>query len=261
MSAAGALIPGRVAISADGNQHDCDDIGASALALAILAKTGNASRLVYKGYADHVWSSGSGTWCRASTSRETLMRDSSVETAKKYGGFNLNAFVNAKANTNAAVDRLTAEINASTSSNPLWIIAAGPLEVIGRAMAKAASSRRQYVTVISHSSWNEGHADKPSGSESPRHSGWTLSEMKNRSPGFKVVDLPDQNAKLRTSASTWSGFKYSDDPKLKWIHSRLMFRNKDFDGIDCSDAGMTYWLATGRSDKYASYDKIRSLID
>ena len=35
---------GRIAISSDGNDHDCDDITATAMSLALLAKTGNASR-------------------------------------------------------------------------------------------------------------------------------------------------------------------------------------------------------------------------
>ena len=63
------------------------------------------------------------------------MRISSEETAKKWGGFNLGAFINAKAQTASAVSALTNQINASSASNPLWIIGAGPMEVIGRAAA------------------------------------------------------------------------------------------------------------------------------
>ena len=163
-----AIVPGRIAISSDGNRHDCDDIFATAVSVAILAETGNASRLKYYGYADHVWSTSTGC---ADGNRETAMQRSAVETAKKYGGFDLSKFVNAKANQSSAIQKLTDEINKSTSTDPLWIIAAGPMHVVGTALSRAASSRRQYVTIISHSSWNNYHSDRPY--SEPGHTGWT----------------------------------------------------------------------------------------
>ena len=47
----------RIAVSSDGNYHDRDDIGASAMALALLAERGQQSRLVHWDYNSHLGSS------------------------------------------------------------------------------------------------------------------------------------------------------------------------------------------------------------
>jgi hypothetical protein len=259
-----APIYGRVAISSDGNRHDCDDIAASAVAIALLAKTGNASKLVYAGHSDHIWSSGNGSECKGgSASREQKMQDSTAGTAQRYGGFNMGVFINAKQNPNAAVDKLTAAINASTSTNPLSIIAGGPMEVIGRALAKAASSKRKYVTIISHSTWNETHADKPWSNESPQHRGWTLNEIRNMGSPPAIKDLPDQNSGLTTSFSAFHVWRDSSDSKLRWLWQRIQMQNSNVNYADISDAGMIAWLVDGRRtrDEQASATEIKALLD
>lgn len=251
-----ALVPGRIAISSDGNKHDCDDIFATAVTVAILAKTGNAAKLSYYGYADHVWGTSSG--CNDGN-REIAMKRSAVDTARLYGGFDLSKFVNAKANHNAAVQRLTDEINTSSSTNPLWIIAAGPMQVIGEALTKAASSRRQYVTVVSHSSWNDQHADAPQSGESPRHSGWTWDEIGRMSSPPKRKHLPDQNPTLSTSWSPYISWRDSADSRLRWLWSRAQAAGTSWP--DCSDAGMTAWLvkASG-SDEKLSTSELKAIV-
>ena len=249
-----AAIPGRVAISADGNFADCDDIFASAVNVAILAKTGNAAKLVYYGYADHHWKTSSG--CKDG-SREDAMRRSTVDTAQKYGGFNMAAFINARAQRDAAIQKLTDAINVSTSTNRLWVIAAGPQDIIGRALAKAASSRRQYVTVISHSTWNDYHSDRPWSGES--HSGWTWPEIGAMSSPPVRKHLPDQNRSLNTSHSTYYPWRDSSDSRLRWLWSRNMAAGNSWP--DCSDAGMTYWLAMGRtSDTTVTPSELKALL-
>lgn len=176
-------MPGRIAVSSDGNYHDEDDILASAVTVAMLAKTHHANQLVYYGHSDHVWNT--------STSREEKMRVSTVETAKMWGGFTLGNFYNAKQQTSQAVSRLASEVNASSATNPLWIIAAGPMEMVGRALAASNSSKHQYVHAISHSSWNENYSDSPGSGES--HAGWTWSEMKSSFPNVSYHDIKDQN--------------------------------------------------------------------
>src|SRR6185503_1608693 len=136
--------------SSDGNYHDLDDILASAVTVAILAKTGNAAKLTHYDYADHIWAT--------DATREEKMRVSTVETARRFGGFDLSRFFNAKQNPAAAVAHMASEINASTSTSPLWIIAAGPMETVGEALAASDPAKHQYVHLISHSTWNDDHA-------------------------------------------------------------------------------------------------------
>jgi len=236
-----APVAGRIAISSDGNKHDCDDLFATAVSVAILAKSSNASKLRYYGYADHIWASSGG--CNGGD-RETEMRLSAYETAQKWGGFDLGVFINAKQNTAEAVRRLTALIDESSATDPLWIVAAGPMEVVGRAISASSPSKRQYVTLISHSMWNNDHADKPSPSESPTHSGWTFDEIGRLSPTVVMRKISDQNPDLHTTYSTYYSWRDSSDPKLRWLWDRGQVTGIDWP--DCSDAGMVYWLVTGR---------------
>jgi hypothetical protein len=254
-TSADASFSGRVAVSSDGNRHDCDDLFSSAVSVALLAKTNNQKKLVYYGYNDHVWSSGGR--CGSVTNRNDAMKKSTVDTAKVWGGFDLSEFVNVRANPGAAVKKLTAEINKSTSSNRLWIIAAGPMEMIGRALAKAEPSRRKYVTVVSHSAWNDDHADDPDNDE-PRHSGWTWDEIGNMSSPPARKHLPDQNGPLMTGWSTYDSWKSSSQPRMRWLWDRS--QNIGLSWPDCSDTGMVYWLVTGRADERMSASELKAIF-
>jgi hypothetical protein len=146
-----SAFPGRLAISSDGNLHDRDDICATAITIAAIAATGNSDRLAYYAYCDHDW----GT----DLARENLMRQSTFETAQLWGGFNLSVFYNARQQPSTAVAALVAEINKSSADDPLTILAVGPMQVTGWALNQSDPARRQYVTVVSHSRWNDIHAE------------------------------------------------------------------------------------------------------
>ncbi len=90
------------------------------------------------------------------------------------------------------------EINKSSAENPLIIIAAGPMQVVGEAINRAEKEKRQYVTLISHSQWNNRHADNPSKAEWDEHSGWTFQEIidnfsTSKGGNLKCVQILDQN--------------------------------------------------------------------
>jgi hypothetical protein len=254
--ATAAPVPGRIAISSDGNKHDCDDLFATAVTVAIIAKSGNASKLRYYGHSDHIWATSGG--CRGDN-RETEMQRSARDTAEMWGGFDLDVFINAKQDTSEAVQRLTALINASSANDPLWIIAAGPMEVVGRAIAASEGSKRQYVTVISHSTWNDEHSDKASSGESPSHSGWTWDEIGRMSPSVVRKHIADQNSGLHTTYSTYHSWRDSSDAKMRWLWARSQVTGIDWP--DCSDAGMAYWLVQGRgSDDRLSPSELKSFF-
>ena len=173
------------------------------MSIALLAKSGNASRLVYYGHSDHIWSTGLESPCNGGH-REEEMRISSEETARLWGGFNLDVFINAKAHTTAAVAALTAQINASSAGNPLWIIGAGPMEMIGMALSASDPGKRQYVTVVSHSEWNNYHAEESG------HGIWNFFEL-GSVLGANLRHIVDQNAGLRVHEGNYSWLQQSSD--------------------------------------------------
>jgi len=124
-------VAGRLAVSCDGNFHDHDDINSSAWELAMCAKAGRVADLVYFGYADHYWENDS--------TMESQMK-TSVTTAVNDWGYSPSVIHNAHADPTGAVNALSAAINASTAGNPLTIIGAGPMEIIGRALALSKST-------------------------------------------------------------------------------------------------------------------------
>lgn len=249
-----AIATSRIAVSSDGNDHDCDDLTATAMTIALLAKTGNAGKLVYYGHSDHIWSTGMDGACNGGD-REEEMRISAADTANLWGGFNLSNFYNAKAQTTAAVSALAAQINQSSATNYLWIIGAGPMEVIGQALNASDPAKRQYVTVISHSTWNDEHAEQPG------HGTWNFNEL-GSVLGANLLHIIDQNAGLRTHESSYSWLQQSGDPKLHWLWQRHLASGLSPD-FDPSDAGMIYFLLTGGTnggDQNATPDKLRIML-
>jgi hypothetical protein len=238
-------VKGRIALSSDGNYHDRDDICATAVTIAIFASAGVADQLVYYGHSDHIWETNAG--------REEEMRKSSEETAKKYGGFNMDVFFNAKQETSDAINALAAEINASSADDPLWLIGAGPMEVIGRAINKSQQNKRQFVTVISHSNWNNEHAAE-------QHNGYHFNDFPGM--GAKTKKIKDQNGGLNEPYSDFHWMRDSNNPNLKWLWDRGQAADKD--KYDCSDCGMAYWLITGGmngGDENGNPQKVKTLLE
>lgn len=111
---------GRIAVSSDGNQHDSDDWAATAMTLAIIGNRELQDRLVHYDYADHVWNT--------NNLFETNVEESALGTAQRFG-FDRSRFFNSFRNQNAAINSIKNAVNASSADNPLFFIAAGPMEV------------------------------------------------------------------------------------------------------------------------------------
>jgi hypothetical protein len=253
---------GRIAISADGNEHDHDDWAATPLSLAMLAASGMQDHLVLYIYSDHVWGSNQNHPASESgLNAYEHMRESALN-GGKYFGFDNTGFVCAVDNAEVAYNALRDEINRSTAENPLIIIAAGPVHVIGEAVSRAEKEKRRFVTVISHGRWNEYHADRPIKAWWDVHSGWTLQEMEDKfstSEGgsLKCIKIPDQNGGddyegLRTDKFRYDWIKTSParenykQGSWDWLYTRLETCIKDNGkNFDPSDAGMVVYMLTG----------------
>lgn len=220
----GPALAGRIAIDVDGNWHDRDDIGGVAMTLAVLRAGGRDAEVVHISHSNHLWESG--------TSRESAMAISVTGTISRWGGFPQDEVYNAKRQTQATINNLRAEMQKSTAADPLWIIAGGPMEIIGRAQASGLTqTNRQNVHVVSHSGWNNRHADDD-------HNGYSFSEL-----GLVRHQIADGNAELRGPRSEWYWLRDSSDPKLRWLWDRDKVAGKS--QFDVSDATMAYWLLTG----------------
>lgn len=255
---------GRIAISSDGNEHDDDDWAATPLSLAMIAAKGLQDKLVLYTYSDHIWGSNQDKPDKHGISAYEHMHISALG-SQKWFGFNNTKFICAVDNAEIAYNAMRDVINASTADNPLFIIAAGPMQVVGEAMNRADKDKRQYVTLLSHSQWNNRHSDNPEKKKGwDIHSGWTWDEMKKafstpEGGNAKFVQIADQN-----NGKDYIGFfckkEYYDWIKTSPARNHPLYKAGAWDFLydrisactkkkgtcfDPSDAGMIVYLFTG----------------
>jgi len=234
----GAPIPGendRIGWSADGNRHDPDDWGATAMALAIFAKQGWQNKLVHIDYNN---------WLPDNTpyksAEETI---SVVEGARKFR-FTRTKIFDCQTDLEAAVDNVVAEINKSSSDSRFWYVQAGPFEVAYLSLLKADPDKRKYCILVSHSAANDR----------PQH--WPGQHGKDDcvALGAKYFFTTGQGKQKFGSRRfhQWQlvdWMKNSPNPEYRWVYSRLKKTAEHKDGcLDASDGGMAFVLATGDTD-------------
>jgi len=253
---------GRIVISSDGNEHDHDDWAATPLSLAIIAAKGLQNRLAVYIYSDHIWGSNYEHPGVDGILPYDQMKESALNGAKMFR-FNQTRFICAVDHPEIAYEALKQEIDKSDAENPLFIIAAGPVQVIGESISRASRDKRKYVTLISTlNCWNDTHAANPYPWE--KHKGWTMEEIKqhfSNSEGgdLKVISIQNQNPCLMKN---WKEYEWlvtapeRNDPYYQkgswtWLFNRLCMSIKPVSGadnyyaVDPSDAGKVVYLFTG----------------
>jgi hypothetical protein len=256
---------GRIVISSDGNEHDEDDWAATPMSLALLRARELQDQLVVYVFSDHTWGSN-----KEKPGADAQMRESAFIGAKTFG-YKKTKFIEAAAAPNYAVIEITLQINKSSAKDPLTIVAAGPMEVVGNAINEADSTKLKYVRLISHSTWNDEHADKPY--EWEKHSGWTWAKIQQEfAPlGLQMDHIADQNGGddyegLKTDLASYDWLKTSEKKDGKpfekgsweWLYGRLQSAQKG-EEFDPSDAGMVLYLLTGKQKN--DPDHLREILE
>lgn len=253
---------GRIAFSSDGNFHDHDDIQATKMSMMIIAKEGLQDKLVLYTYADHIW---------GSDDQLEKMHIVALGSKEKFGFHDAN-FMAAVENPTAAYNAMAEVIAVSTADNPLFIVAAGPMQVVGEGLRIANETNANalnHITVISHSDWNNNHGQSKKDPETTNHDGWTWDMMKS-SFGSKVNfrKISDQNGtppnvytsndkfKASTMAS-WAWMNTHQDPNVNWVYQNHTGKGSN-SAADYSDAGMAFYLLTG--DEMGNPVKLKSFI-
>jgi hypothetical protein len=246
---------GRIAIVADGNSPDPDDLGGTAVSLALLRAAGLENRLIHYSHScdlvrvDRISEV-------AEKERHALMQSACDVTARRWGGFDKLTFFDAKWQQDQTVKDLTSAINASSSTDPLWIIEAGEPDIIGYALQASSKDKRQFVKVITHHPANDDAGDF-----------YTWQQILDF--GIEEVRIPDQNINLKVNLPEWDWAKNHADPRIQWIWLQGKIAEND-DVVtfqkgkwDCSDAGMVlYWItgATNGGLKEGSVDNVKQIL-
>jgi hypothetical protein len=246
---------GRLAIVADGNSPDPDDLGGTAVSLALLRSAGLEKRLVHYSHScDLVVLQRISE--EAEKERHALMQTACDVTARRWGGFEHITFMDAKWQTDQTIKHLTKAINASTAEDPLWIVEAGEPDIIGFALQAAQKEKLKFVKVITHHPANDNAGDF-----------FKWQEILDF--GIEEVRIPDQNIDLKVDLPKWDWAKSHEDDRIELVW--LMGKLAEVDNVvnfqkgmwDCSDAGMVlYWITGATNDglKTGKVEDVRKLL-
>ncbi|MCQ1060512.1 hypothetical protein ACQKPX_13290 [Photobacterium sp. DNB23_23_1] len=237
---------GRLAVVSDGNSPDPDDIAANSVILGILSGSGLTDRLVHFSHScdiDPFKNPGIQTIDAINElRRQKILQYVADEGIELFGPFdNLRKDYNCRTEQAGATQDLVDAINASSDTDPLWIIEAGEPDLIGYALEAANPASRQYVHVVSHHPFNDNSGDF-----------FTWQQILD----FGVVEhqIGDQNVKLQTPTDAWDWAKNHDNKGFAFIWNMLAYVEHDSvvdfqtNKFDCSDAGMVYWWITGANN-------------
>jgi len=227
------IFDGRLAFSHDGNQHDDDDHGASAMVFAITWAFGMQHKFVHMDYSNHLGSNLS----RMDTQMDLSCRGG----PRHFLGIDSNVVFNCQTQLDEAIANFKKQAEMSGPGDTLAYMCAGPMEVAWRCLNAVSPDKRKFIKAISHSSWNEKHNDTPQMTH-------TWSSMKASFPEVRFIDISDQNANLG-GGSNWNFLTSlpTDLPNLSldawtWLKSRVDEVNNTGDVSDC---GMTWYCLTG----------------
>lgn len=240
----------RIGWSSDGNLADEDDWSATAMALAVFAKMGWQDKLVHFDYNNRL--------DRSLDWKEAENYESTIGGARRFG-FNEENFFNDQRELDAAIEHAKEEINISHEGSKFWYVQAGPFEVAYQALLRANPEKRQYCILVSHSEVNEVPGKWKLKDGTPSHGKddcvalgakyfFTTNQYMEKFGGrrFKRWDLVE-----------W--MKNSPCDEYRWVHSRFLATAEHKDGgLDASDGGMAFALATGDLD--GNFEKLQNFL-
>ena len=246
---------GRIAVVADGNSPDPDDLGGTAVSLALLRAAGLENRLVHYSHCCDLIVLNRISEV-AEYERHAMMQTTCDGTARRWGGFEHITFLDAKWQLDETIKDLRDAINASSENDPLWIVEAGEPDIIGFALQAAKKEKHKYVKVITHHPANDNAGDF-----------FKWQEILDF--GVEEVRIPDQNLNLKVKESEWDWAMNHADDRVQFVW--LMGKMAEVDDVvkfqkgkwDCSDAGMVlYWItgATKGGLEAGSVENVKSML-
>lgn len=228
---------GRIAVVADGNYRDSDDIAGTPVSLAILRALGLEKTLVHY---SHSCDLKPGTGDPGGEFREREMQESCDGTAGRWGGFDHLRFQNALRTQDATANHLAQQIDKSSESDPLWIIEAGEPDILWMAVNRSEAAKRKHVFIVTH---------HPANDAGDTHD--LADVMRLGIPEANLHRIPDQNTLLKKPLNTWHWARDHKDGRIKWLWERgnlAQTAAMKYPGIvgsfDPSDAGMIWYWAT-----------------
>ncbi|MCG8702455.1 MAG: hypothetical protein MI922_30670, partial [Bacteroidales bacterium] len=230
-----------IAMSFDGNDHDKDDILAMPMALALVGEACLQDKLVHVDYSNHIWGD--------IAQSVTRMRASNTGAVSRWNHDASIMFEVRIANQlNAAKANFKQKANMAFNQNSrLYYACGGPMHVPYLCVTEVPNAQRNNITCISHSKWNDNHKHGNSKTWS------ALANTGVKTVARGVIGNQNQTA-FNQSEGSWSWLNQMGG-KYSWLFSRN-FKSS----FDASDAGMTWYIITGRGDKKAGMANVKDFF-
>jgi len=242
-----------IAESHDGNSNDEDDYGAVAWAIAMVGEANLQAKLLHVDVNCNMNE-------RGTAGRQAIMYNNAKTALTDWGFGAFHPIEGTDYNTRILYnDCDQTHFNTTTRSGyvtqhfkyivenivypsgaTLYYNCAGPMDVPYYCIAAVTPSMRSCIRPVSHSTWNDcGHQE------------WKCWNAINTELGVTLIHIGDQNSRgFNTNGSCWDWVKGISGAKYTWL-----FNTNVKAAYDISDAGMTWYVLTGRSrDTWTSGD-------
>lgn len=249
-----ASFKGRIAVIADGNSPDPDDIGGTPATIAMFRIFGLNKKVVHYSHScdlDKV---------AKYKDRERMMHNSLYNTARIWGGYDEADFFNYSKERSNAEKHLAKRINESSKDNLLYVVNAGETDLLWYAMNKANQAKRKYVRYLTHHPANDVGVYKD------------LTDIL-KLPGVPnkktfVYGISDQNENLKKPISEMYWARDHSDVRVQELWKHILVAEseyKDFKSIqkkaDISDAGLAWYICSGFKDQNCTYQKFEKKVN
>lgn len=207
--------------------------------IALLGEAGLDDKFVHIDVNDHIIDSNA-AWA-------DTMWSNTTGAISRWKMTKVKAF-NDMTNLSGALESIKNEINASSAGNRFYLSCAGPMEVPWRAINQSNAAARPFCTAVSHSTWNDNHTH---GSQLTH----TWKDIQNS--GVKTIHITDQNSHaFKAAFSDYAWLKNSSNANWQWLYNRAVTTT-----YDASDAGIIWYIITGRGDQTPNIASVRDLFN
>ncbi|MTH96777.1 hypothetical protein E1297_12330 [Roseibium sp. RKSG952] len=221
----------------DGNNNDPDDIAAIPIA-ALLADAAGIEEKTTFIYGNNLSQANAGGRLEALDTGGAFAESLGIDTY----------------NYQDDIDGTTAYLaEMLNSGQSVLILEGGPLEATYRALEQTDPANLANVTLLSHSTWNQGRVviDNPSDPDLTETRSWA--DIATDFPEVTLIEIADQNGGTHNFRGfynqTWSWLDETENETYQEARSIMELAGEDAGKInDPSDAGMLFYALTGEDD-------------
>lgn len=232
-----------IAISHDGNSHDEDDFLAAPLNIAMLSELELWNKVLHFEYNNNIGGQKPGSPDQMRESVNGALEKWAADKSKVFDLQTLTMVVSQAAKDNFK----NAAQTAFDQGAVLYYACLGPMEVPYQMIFSLPENLRKTVHVVTHGNWN------PTFKRQPTSRDWT--DLINIAGKSTIISQNQNGTYFNEPITDWEWFNKKGG-RYSWLFSRNT-KSPDF---DASDAGVVYYIITGRGNIKSTQSDIQPIF-